>query len=232
MDTKRVEIKFVDFLLTLNNTKRMYKNAKTAHYYLEKNRKLNMKPYQLPKTCKTGWEEVLIEGVQCFLKTGTSKTTLFYLSGGAYFCFPNAYHFRMLDDIQKGTNATVLLAIYPLAPNYTFAESYSKIWRVFLHASMQYGAKNLVLMGDSSGGGIALGLTEMLALQHFSLFGYHTIKSGNPCHRTQRQDALCPWTTGNRESMGGRHRSEGLSFESHLWRSFMYRLHYVVDWNA
>jgi acetyl esterase/lipase len=166
MNSYDLERKIIDLLLVLNGTKKMYRTEKAARHYLEKNRTLNDLPYRVPAQVKRDWEEISIDGIQCLTRKGKTETTIFYLHGGAYFLRPIKFHFMMLDDLAKATGFNIILPLYPLAPNHTFLEAYDKIQSVYEKSLSHLDIENVILMGDSAGGGLALGLLQSLAKQH------------------------------------------------------------------
>lgn len=166
MNSYDLERKIIDFLLILNGTKKMYRTEKAARHYFEKNRSVNALPYRAPAQIKRDWEEISIDGIQCLTRKGKTETTIFYLHGGAYFLRPIKFHFMMLDDLAKATGFNIILPLYPLAPNHTFLEAYEKIQSVYEKTLAHLDIEKVILMGDSAGGGLALGLLQSLAKQH------------------------------------------------------------------
>jgi monoterpene epsilon-lactone hydrolase len=53
---------------------------------------------------------------------------------------------------------TVTLPIYPLAPEHTYRDVYPFLLNVYRRILQHYDPKSVVFMGDSAGGGLALGL--------------------------------------------------------------------------
>lgn len=88
---------------------------------------------------------------------------IYYIHGGGYVCGPLLFHFRMVDAIAKKTNAKVIFPIYPRLPNATFKDAYPKIISLYQMVLNEIGSPDqLTLMGDSAGGGFALGLSLWL----------------------------------------------------------------------
>jgi acetyl esterase/lipase len=56
------------------------------------------------------------------------------------------------------TGASVIMPLYPLAPNHTFETAYGKVTRTYEETRLIAKNQTLTLMGDSAGGGLALGL--------------------------------------------------------------------------
>ena len=55
-----------------------------------------------------------------------------------------------------------MVPIYPLAPEHDYDESYTQLTTVYKNLCKRYGTDAITLMGDSAGGGLALGLAESL----------------------------------------------------------------------
>lgn len=85
--------------------------------------------------------------------------TVVYLHGGAYIGEITRQHWALLSRLADG-GARVVVPIYGLAPRYSYREAYPFVTAVYLRAAEEPGP--LTLMGDSSGGGLALGLAQTL----------------------------------------------------------------------
>ncbi|WP_051026966.1 alpha/beta hydrolase fold domain-containing protein [Nocardia higoensis] len=85
--------------------------------------------------------------------------TVVYLHGGAYIGEITAHHWRFISRLAD-RGARVLVPIYGLAPQFSYRDAYPFVTRVYRDAADLPGP--LTLMGDSSGGGLALGLAQTL----------------------------------------------------------------------
>jgi acetyl esterase/lipase len=92
------------------------------------------------------------------------KSYILYLHGGAYVHNITIHHWKILDKILQNTAYGVVVPDYPLAPKYTYKDSFSMVVPVYEDLLKRAGSKNLVLMGDSSGGGFALALAQYATL--------------------------------------------------------------------
>lgn len=110
-----------------------------------------------------------IDGVQVFEwnnHNDPKQAVLFYLHGGAYINQPTPLHYRFVAKISKSLDARVVFPIYPKLPHHTFSETYSivdKLYRQML-TSVDH-PQQITIMGDSAGGGLALGFA-MYARDH------------------------------------------------------------------
>ena len=95
-------------------------------------------------------------------KNQASDTVILYLHGGAYVNNLLIFHWWLIERIIRRTNATVLVADYPLAPKYKAETVFSFMDSFYAYAHERYPDKKLVFMGDSAGGGLALAYTQEL----------------------------------------------------------------------
>ncbi len=162
------EMFLINALISMNGSKKMYRSVAAARYYLTKiGRKNQSKPYQMPAFCRGKWVEETIAGVRCMVKPGPSETTLLYLHGGAYFIHANAFSYVLLDNITQSIPAKVVIPVYSLAPNATFEVAYSELLGV--HKTLLESSNNIIAIGDSAGGGLAVGLAYECAKQGIRL---------------------------------------------------------------
>ena len=88
--------------------------------------------------------------------------TVFYYHGGAYVNQPNPQQLSMAARTAKETGCEVVLIVYPKLPVYDCQTAYElcvSFYRSYIEAN---DCGKIVFMGDSAGGGLALGLAEVL----------------------------------------------------------------------
>lgn len=85
--------------------------------------------------------------------------TVIYLHGGAYIGEITAHHWTFLS-LLADRGARVVAPIYGLAPQYSYRDAYPFVTQVYRRFAGSPGP--LTLMGDSAGGGLALGLAQTL----------------------------------------------------------------------
>lgn len=96
-------------------------------------------------------------------RTGvTSSVRLLYLHGGAYVLDLQAVQWSLIAGLIQRTGAEVIAPIYPLAPEFGWQEGLSCVRSLYLKLAEDSGAGNVVLVGDSAGGGLALALAQSL----------------------------------------------------------------------
>ena len=88
------------------------------------------------------------------------KRTVLYLHGGGFVAPIDPFHLRYVSRLAQRLGARVLLPDYPLAPEHSWRDSHDAL--TDLAARWLADSENLVLAGDSAGGGIALALAQAL----------------------------------------------------------------------
>ncbi len=129
------------------------------------NRKIDMpKP---PKILKKKLDIKInqIEGKNVFIlrkKHHVTNQVILYLHGGAYIHNINIQHWLFLESLIEASNCTIIVPEYPLAPKNTYEDAFKMVEPLYKQWIAQRGANNMILMGDSAGGGFALALAEKL----------------------------------------------------------------------
>jgi len=95
------------------------------------------------------------------LKDGNERFIL-YIHGGAYAANFTPGHWFMIGALVDKLNCTVIAPDYPLTPEETVNNVFEMLIPVYKDLIEQVGAENVTLMGDSSGGGLALALSQHL----------------------------------------------------------------------
>ena len=95
-------------------------------------------------------------------RTNSASLHIFYLHGGGYTFNIMSLHWHFIKKLIRKTGASVTVPIYPLAPEKKWDSSYAMVMEAFEQAVSRHGAENIVVMGDSAGGGFSLGLAQML----------------------------------------------------------------------
>lgn len=111
-------------------------------------------------------DETTVDGMQVFTWNDNGKANqpvLFYIHGGAYVSHAVNLNYYLLNRITKRTGAKVVMPIYPLAPKHTYDTVYPKVLKAYQQTVEAAGHPSRVtIMGDSAGGGFALGLGQIL----------------------------------------------------------------------
>ena len=126
------------------------------------------KPTPPPKNLKTRFEDTQNGRVFYANEGSTSRNTVFYIHGGAYFMDFTGAHWRFLEKLIEGTDAQLIAPAYRLVPFATYREAFDLIVPLYKEYCETHPDKNTILMGDSAGGGLALALAE-----YFKAEGIH-----------------------------------------------------------
>ena len=115
--------------------------------------------------------ERTLDGMQVFtLNEGAdSGITVLYLHGGAYINPINAYQWRFMDRLAAEARCRVVAPAYRLAPWGDCAQAYADLSALWQALKADSPEDRILLMGDSAGGGLALGLAEALAAENAPL---------------------------------------------------------------
>ena len=92
-----------------------------------------------------------------------SDQRILYLHGGA-FCFEmTPFHWALVAEMAERLGRRVTVPIYPLAPEHDFHAMFAMVDAVYRRMLDETPARDIVFMGDSAGGNMALVLTMMAA---------------------------------------------------------------------
>ena len=121
------------------------------------------KKYNLPLLVKLSEkvDDVIDDDLRLFyLNTeSNSNKIVIYLHGGAYVDEFLPFHWLMLDKITREIDCTFIIPDYPLAPHFNYRDCYKILLKFYKKVLKYYPDKQIIFMGDSAGGGLALGLT-------------------------------------------------------------------------
>ena len=153
--------------LTSKQTPRTEATEARCRAYIDGMAKTNSQPYPSPtKLVGCPVEEGSACGMQTFTwgrRPGSGQQVLVYLHGGAYMNPPSPLHFKMAARIAREVGAMAVFPIYPKIPAHGWADTCPKLLALYQSLCAEHGADRITLMGDSSGGGLALGFAHYLA---------------------------------------------------------------------
>jgi len=135
--------------------------------YLEERRLANKCPNEVPSSLKmkSPVDKKLINGMEVFYINKSSvrnNKQVLYLHGGGYIEQPVPEHWKFLDKLAGATGALITMPIYPKAPDYQYTDTFERLLSLYKSLLYDTDAKNIIFMGDSAGGGLALALAEYL----------------------------------------------------------------------
>ncbi|RYF22750.1 MAG: steryl acetyl hydrolase [Oxalobacteraceae bacterium] len=96
-----------------------------------------------------------------------SRWHIIYYHGGAYVNEITKPHWDIIGALIKATGATVTVPIYPLSPEQNNRDAFPFMTEVYRQIVATTAAGNVILVGDSAGGGLAIG--EALELRRQGL---------------------------------------------------------------
>ena len=98
-----------------------------------------------------------------------SKKVILYFHGGAYVAEATTLHWEFLEKLANDTKSTIVMPDYPLTPKYTYKDVFNMVEPLYKEIISKVDVKNLVMMGDSAGGGITLALAEKISQNNIQL---------------------------------------------------------------
>jgi len=106
-----------------------------------------------------------LDGVRVFRLEHRDATTglrFLYLHGGSYVHEMRAVQWNLASGLLDRLPATLVAPVYPLAPEHSWRDGLAAAERVYSRLADEAGAGNVVVLGDSAGGGLALALAQQL----------------------------------------------------------------------
>ncbi len=146
-----------------------FKTQDEVDAYLEKRRQLNKEKHKQPEqiNVKSNLVKDMFDDMQVFrFNFGHHiKNKILYIYGGTFVLQPSVFHWRFMDKLAYETLYEVVLPIYPKAPEYTYRETHQAIEQAYRRLLKETDADNIVIMGDASGGNMALSFVQKLMEQ-------------------------------------------------------------------
>ena len=118
---------------------------------------LSKKPNQNPPGGV--FKSIEIENVQVYaFGRENAENSILFIHGGAYVNEINYQHYLYCYLLSKKLNAYVLAPVYPLAPKHSCLETFDLMKDLY----KKYSNDNIILMGDSAGGGFVLSFCQYI----------------------------------------------------------------------
>ena len=150
--------------------RRRFATKRTAQTETERLEKLRGEPEKLsapPSNLRADTELAQFEreGMTVYALNGHAggDAVVLYLHGGAYINSFNAYQWQLMERVARGADCRVIAPAYHLAPWADYRRAYDDLFALYGEIQAAKPDARLILMGDSAGGGLALGLAEYLA---------------------------------------------------------------------
>jgi acetyl esterase/lipase len=155
-----------DKLIAKMPMKKLLTDQQTFENALQDRLKQGEIPYQLKyKRFTVDVKEDAIAGMDYYIlnpKKKKNKNKILYFHGGGYIEQPVSLHWRFLNKIARDTGTEIWVPIYPIIPYYNADYAYKSLLILYelFSASLENG--NIILMGDSAGGGLVLGMAQQI----------------------------------------------------------------------
>ncbi|HWR10237.1 MAG TPA: alpha/beta hydrolase [Rectinemataceae bacterium] len=95
-------------------------------------------------------------------KEGRCSSLVLFLHGGSYVLNATHPHWRFLASLVERSGCTVIAPDYPLAPENSYVDAFRMLVPLYRELMSGENRQNIILMGDSAGGGLTLGLAMMV----------------------------------------------------------------------
>lgn len=119
-------------------------------------------PKGTEKVCHIETKQFMGRNIFIVTPRNKEKTDMkiLYFHGGSYVAEASEQHWKFIEQIVNDTGATVILPDYPLTPKYTYKDIFKMMVPLYKEIIEKVDINNLILMGDSAGGGLGLALEE------------------------------------------------------------------------
>ncbi len=123
-------------------------------------------PFHVRNHCQI--DTSIVSGCDVFKlspKFSKSNKTVLFLHGGAYVNSIFKQHWIFASKLVQSTNCTVIIPDYPLAPKSSYLDAFQMLDSLYLKLLLVTKAENIILMGDSAGGGLAMAFAQKLKME-------------------------------------------------------------------
>ena len=135
-----------------------------SSYYLFIDRETK-EPDEIQQICNISIEKYQNRKIFIVKPKNTENTdlTILYFHGGSYMAEATMNHWNFIQKLATDTNSTVIMPDYPLSPKSDYTDVLSMVEPFYNELTKSTNTSNLIVMGDSAGGGLALGLMEKVS---------------------------------------------------------------------
>ena len=161
-----IRAKLAQSLLWSLKVKNTFVTEENAKKYLRKRYDKNNRDIRLPRM-KNPPSHYVREGLEVFVYNKYTKgdKVIVYFHGGAYNTGPMSFHFKHLEKLHQKTKVPIIMPIYPKAPNYVYLDAYRVLEEAYSDI-IKLNYNDIIFMGDSAGGGLAVGMYQKLKLDN------------------------------------------------------------------
>ena len=94
------------------------------------------------------------------------KKHILFIHGGGYVYEIMSFEWEFISKLLDSLKCTITVPIYPLAPKHQNQEVFDMIVPIYQGIISEVKPEDVVIMGDSAGGGMSLSLAELLKEKH------------------------------------------------------------------
>lgn len=157
--------------ISAQGNKKSFSSIENTKSFLQQRGTENTKPYVIEEevALSSDIQERSFEGMQVFTlndQMSSKQKVILYLHGGAWTSQPLDLHWMFMDNMAQSLDAKIIAPIYPKVPHFNYKDTYPKILNLYKEMlGTVESANQVTIMGDSSGGNIALGLAQLVKLE-------------------------------------------------------------------
>ena len=128
-------------------------------------------PKEIKENCQLQIEQFMGRNLFIIKPKNKENTTIkiLYFHGGSYVAEATKQHWDFIEKIVNDTGATVILPDYPLTPKYNYKDVFHMIVPLYKEIIDRVDTKDLIIMGDSAGGGLGLALAERVGEENLPI---------------------------------------------------------------
>lgn len=128
-------------------------------------------PEKVKEKCELKTEQFMGRNVFIVTPKAKQKSTkkILYFHGGSYVAEATDLHWDFIEKIVNDTGATVILPDYPLTPKYNYKDVFNMVEPLYKEMINKIDPTDLIIMGDSAGGGLGLALEEKVGKQNLPM---------------------------------------------------------------
>lgn len=128
-------------------------------------------PEKLEEKCELKTEQFMGRNVFIITPKDKEKTnkTILYFHGGSYVAEATNLHWKFIEKLVNDTGATVIVPDYPLTPKYNYKDVFNMVVPLYKEIINKVDSAELILMGDSAGGGLGLALEERVGEENLPM---------------------------------------------------------------
>lgn len=128
-------------------------------------------PKEIESTCDVKTEKFMERKIFIVTpnKVQKSNNVILYFHGGSYVAEATKNHWNFIEQLVNDTGSTVILPDYPLTPKYSYKDVFNMVEPLYKEIIEKVNTENLIIMGDSAGGGLALALEEKMCEENINM---------------------------------------------------------------